>query len=334
MNRLLLDALKCNNRSRPPVWLMRQAGRYMPEYRKLREKYSFLEMCHQPELVVEITQLPIRAFGMDAAILFSDILVVPEAMGVGLRFEEGKGPIIERPVEDIEALPKINIEEKLEYVGEGIKQLLQELQVPLIGFAGGPFTVASYMIEGGSTRDFRKTKQWMLHQPENFHRLLDLLTSHTISYLNMQIERGVHALQIFDSWANVLAYAQFKEFSLAYLHKILRGIKKDIPVILFCRGSSVFAPLLAEVGPAAISIDLNADMKELRKRIPSHIALQGNLDPDILYAPLAVIKREVGRMLESMHQQPGYIFNLGHGVHPDVPVEAVRTLVEKVQNSR
>lgn len=333
MNDRFLQALKCKNRSRPPVWLMRQAGRYMPEYRQLRTKYSFLEMCHQPELIAEVTQLPIRAFGMDAAILFSDILVVLEAMGVGLRFDEGIGPIIENPVsnaQDIDALPTKKITDRLRYVGQGIELLTRELKVPLIGFAGGPFTVASYLIEGKSSRDLKKTKQWMVRDPESFHRLLALITDHTIDYLNMQIDKGVNALQIFDSWANVLAYEQFKEFSLAYLQRILKGLK-EIPVILFCRGSSVFAPLLAEISPAAISLDWNADMGMMRKKIPSHIALQGNLDPDILYAPPATICKEVNRLLKQMDQEPGYIFNLGHGIFPDIPVDSVKALVGCIQ---
>lgn len=305
----------------------------MPEYRQLRTKYSFLEMCHQPELIAEVTQLPIRAFGMDAAILFSDILVVLEAMGVGLRFDEGIGPIIENPVSnahDIAALPTKKITERLHYVGQGIELLTRELKIPLIGFAGGPFTVASYLVEGKSSRDLKKTKQWMLRDPESFHRLLALITDHTIDYLNMQIDKGVNALQIFDSWANVLAYEQFKEFSLAYLQRILKGLK-EIPVILFCRGSSVFAPLLAEISPAAISLDWNADMGMMRKKIPSHIALQGNLDPDILYASPAAICKEVNRLLKQMDQEPGYIFNLGHGIFPDVPVDSVKALVGCIQ---
>lgn len=336
MTNLLLDALHCRNQGRAPVWLMRQAGRYMSEYRALRTKHSFLEMCHNPELIAEVTQLPIHAFGMDAAILFSDILVIPEALHVGLRFDDGIGPVIERPLNesaDVDALPMIDMRDALEYVAKGIQLLRPQLKVPLIGFCGAPFTVASYMIEGKSSRDLRKTKQWMLRDPVSFHKLLDRLADHSIDYLEMQIEAGVQAVQIFDSWAGVLGHVQFREFSLAYLEKIVRRIKPKVPVILFCRGSSVFAPQLAEIAPSAISLDWNCDLAEMRRRIPSSIAFQGNLDPDILYAPLPLLRKEVTHLLKIMHGDPGYIFNLGHGVTPEVPVDAVKVLVECVKNA-
>jgi len=336
MKTLFLDALECSNKSRPPVWLMRQAGRYLPEYRKIREKHSFIEMCHQPEIAAEVTQLPINIFGMDAAILFSDILVIPEALGVGLHFHEGKGPVIERPIEsvdDITALPKPNVKETLGYVAKAIQYVGPELNIPLIGFCGAPFTVASYMIEGGTSRDLKKTKQWMLRDPHSFHNLLSHIADCTIDYLNMQIDAGVHAIQIFDSWANALGYYQFHEFSLQYLKKIIKGLKnKDIPVILFCRGSSVFVKDLVAAEPQGISLDWNVDIAKVRSYVPETIALQGNLDPDILYASLETIKKEVGRLLYGMRKDKGYIFNLGHGIKPDMPVEAVRTLVDTIKN--
>ena len=334
MNNLVLDALHCKNSGRTPVWLMRQAGRYMPQYRAIRAKHSFLEMCHDPELASQITLMPIRTFGFDAAILFSDILVIPEALGVGLRFEEAKGPIIERPLEtlgDIERLPKIDVHHSLGYVKEAIKLLIPQLKVPLLGFCGAPFTVASYMIEGGTSRDLKKTKQWMLREPASFHKLLDHIATCTIDYINMQAEAGVQALQFFDSWAHVLSHGQFREFSLPYLAKLKNGLKKALPVILFCRGSSVFAPDLAEIHPAAISIDWNGDLQRIRSAIPSSIALQGNLDPDYLYAPRRLLQREIRRVLKQMKGEPGYIFNLGHGIHPDILPDAVKTLVETVQ---
>lgn len=336
MNDLLLKALRCQNTtSRPPLWIMRQAGRYMPEYRALRSKYSFLEMCHNPELVAEVTQLPIRSFGMDAAILFSDILVIPEALGVGLRFEDTKGPIIERPLNsafDVASLPTVSISEKLSYVDQSIRLLKPELKVPLIGFCGAPFTVASYMIEGGSNRDLRKTKQWLLRDPLSFHRLLTKLTDDTIEYLKMQINAGVDAIQIFDSWAHVLGHTQFREFSLAYFDRILNAIRQfDIPVILFCRGASVFATQLAQIAPSAISLDWNSDILQMRKIIPGKVALQGNLDPDVLYAEPSIIRKEAKRILDGMKGEPGYIFNLGHGIHPDISPDAVKVLVEFVK---
>lgn len=337
MSKLLIEALNGRNTSRPPVWLMRQAGRYMPQYRKIRAIHSFLEMCHTPELAAAVTMLPVQAFNMDAAILFSDILVILEPFGVGLRFEEGVGPVIERPLSsaaDVDGLPDHPIEMTLDYIVETIKLLKSSLKVPLIGFCGGPFTVASYMIEGRSTRDLKKTKQWMLRDPESFHRLLNLLTDRTISYINMQVKAGVHAIQIFDSWAHVLAHAQFREFSLAYLNKIMKGVKNSrIPIILFCRGSSVFAPQLAELNPAAVSLDWNSDIGHMRTLISPKVSLQGNLDPDILYAPQRMIQKEVKKMLRKMKGDPGYIFNLGHGIAPDVPVDAVKMLVETVQDA-
>lgn len=334
-NDLMLNALHCKNKGRAPIWIMRQAGRYMPEYRAMRAKYSFVEMCHQPELAVQVTQLPINAFGMDAAILFSDILVIAEALGVGLRFEEKIGPIIERPLsseKDVDALPKIDVNEKLHYVADAIKLLRLKLKVPLLGFCGAPFTVASYMIEGGSSRDLKKTKQWMLREPASFHRLLKKIADCTIAYLQMQIAAGVQAVQIFDSWAYFLGHSQFREFSLSYLKAIVDTVRpKQIPVILFCRGSSVFASQLSEVTPAGISLDWQTDITAMRKSVPANIALQGNLDPDVLYADASTIRKETQHILLGMKGDPGFIFNLGHGIHPDTPVDAVKTLVECVK---
>ena len=337
MRKLLIDALQGRNTERPPVWLMRQAGRYMPQYRKIRSMHSFLEMCHTPELAAAVTMLPLNVFDMDAAILFSDILVTLEPLGVGLRFEEGVGPIIERPLTSsiqVDELPTPDIENCLGYVAEAIKLLKKTLKVPLLGFCGAPFTLASYLIEGQSSRDLKKTKQWLFRDPKSFHRLLKRLADDAISYIELQAKAGVHAIQIFDSWAHVLAHNQFREFSLAYLEYIVKGVKNlSVPVILFCRGSSVFAPQLAELLPSGISLDWNSDMAKIRSQIPLKIALQGNLDPDILYAPLGMIQKEVKKMLKSMKGDPGYIFNLGHGISPDISIDAVKMLVETVQNA-
>lgn len=334
MNTRFLDALACRNKGRPPVWLMRQAGRYMPEYRALRAKHSFLEMCHRPELAAEVTQLPLRSFGFDAAILFSDILVVAEAFDVGLRFEDKAGPIIERPLrspQDVDVLPGIDANEKLGYVAAAIRLLKPSLRVPLIGFCGAPFTVASYMIEGASSRTLHRTKKWMLSDPRSFHQLLDRITATTIDYLRMQIAAGVDAIQIFDSWANYLAFPHFQEFSCAYLSRLQEGIKDaNIPVIFFCKGSSAFAHELSMLNPACISVDWNAHLPSLRRSIKAPIALQGNLDPDILYAPPDVIQREAKRLIDSMKDDQGYVFNLGHGILPDIPVDSVKALVDAV----
>jgi uroporphyrinogen decarboxylase len=314
---------------------MRQAGRYLPEYRTLRERHSFLEMCHHPELAAEVTLLPIRIFEMDAAILFSDILVIAEALGRGLHFEEGIGPIIERPLHtksDVDTLSTPHIPEALGYVERAIHHILPTLHVPLIGFCGAPFTVASYLIEGKSSRDLKKTKQWMLRDPESFHVLLQKICTCTLEYLKLQIKAGVHALQIFDSWVHVLSHTQFLEFSLKYLRQIVETLRPfNIPLILFCKGSSVFAPQMGELSPAGISLDWNADIAQMRAKIPSHIALQGNLDPDVLYGNRKTIKETARALLKSMQGDPGYIFNLGHGIHPDTPVDAVRTLVDLVK---
>lgn len=329
-----MHALRCENLSRPPVWLMRQAGRHLAAYRSLRQKYSFLEMYQNPELIAQVTLLPIQAYDVDAAILFSDILVIPDALGLGLRFEEQVGPVFERPiqmVEEIENLPEPDMS-RLHFVLEGIQQIKAQLTKPLIGFCGAPFTVASYMIEGRSSRDFKKTKQWLFNDPASFHCLLKKIADWSIAYLQLQIDAGANAVQIFDSWANALAYPQFREFSLAYLDYILKGLHRpEVPVILFCRGSSVFAPQLAEAAPQAIGIDWNCNLKDVRSRIGYPIALQGNLDPDILYAPLPKIRDEVGKLLDAMQGDRGFIVNLGHGVAPDVTENAVRTLVECVQ---
>lgn len=344
MNDKLLKALRCENEERAPVWLMRQAGRYMPQYRSIREKYSFLEMIHNPEIAAKVTMLPVDMLGVDAAILFSDILTIPEALGVGLRFDDGIGPIIERPLStaaDVAALPNPNVEETLGFVGEAIKLLRPQLDIPLIGFCGAPFTIASYMIEGRSSKNLRKTKQWMLRDPESFHALLDKIANITIDYLKLQIKAGAQAIQIFDSWANFLSHEDFIEFSLAYMGKIMRGLgrvaevgvvgDRPVPVILFCRGSSVFAPLLADLLPDGISLDWNADINDIRDVISPRIALQGNLDPDILYASPQVIKVKVKDLLRKMEGQPGYIFNLGHGIMPDVSMDSVKVLVDTVK---
>lgn len=333
-NMKFINALQCRNREGPPVWLMRQAGRYMASYRALRNKYSFLEMCHEPDLIAEVTLLPIKQFGFDAAILFSDILMIPEALEVGLHFEEGRGPVIHRPVSsqsDVDALPDLDLS-KLNFVGEGVKRVKSQLNVPLIGFCGAPFTVASYMIEGSSSRDLKKTKRWMLREPESFHQLLKKIADASIAYLRMQIEAGVDAVQIFDSWANYLAYPQFMAFSLGYLKYILDGIRDTrIPVILFCKGSSVFAAQLSAAQPAAIGLDWNCDITKMRDQVPFNVALQGNLDPDILHAPRDVIRNEVSRIVDGMQGDQGFIFNLGHGIQPDTHEDAVQLLVETVQ---
>jgi uroporphyrinogen decarboxylase len=334
MNDRFLQALRGNNtQGPPPIWLMRQAGRHLASYRALRSRYSFLTMCHEPDLIAEITAMPIERYGMDAAVLFSDILIIAEAMGRGLRFEESIGPIIERPIrnlQDLSSLPKIDLS-SVEFLAKGIKEAKIRLSVPLIGFCGAPFTVASYFIEGKSSKDLTLTKQWMYRDPASFHALLKIIADWSIAYLLMQIESGVDAIQLFDSWANSLSHHEFRSFSLAYMEYILKGLQHtNIPVILFCRGSSVFAPQMAEVQPTAIGLDWNCHLPSIRKQIPS-IALQGNIDPHLLYAPLSTIEKKVKTFLQEMEGDPAFIVNLGHGVPLDVSEEAVQTLVDCVQ---
>lgn len=334
-NSLLLDALACKNDGRAPIWIMRQAGRYLPEYRAIRQHHSFMTMCRTPELAAEITLQPIRRFGFDAAIVFSDILVLADPLGLQLHFEEGVGPVIDNPIATPRQIPTTlhaPVSESLRYVGQAIELLKKELTVPLIGFAGAPFTVASYFIEGGSSKRMHRTKTWLFHDPHSFHKLLGLIADLTVDYLNLQIEAGVDAIQLFDSWANVLGYRQFREFSLPYLSSIINRLsRKDIPVILYCRGSSVFLRDLAEISPNGIGLDWNINLPYARSVVPSTIALQGNLDPDVLYAPLTVIENEVEKMLDSMKNDKGYIFNLGHGILPDIPLDAVKKVVETVK---
>jgi uroporphyrinogen decarboxylase len=336
MNELLLEALRCRNSGRPPVWLMRQAGRYMPEYRALRQKYSLWELFHQPELAAHVTLLPIDMLGVDAAILFSDILVIVEAFGRNVQFVENKGPVIDTPINDksdVDALKIYDIKEIFGYVEKAIQLVKGRLQVPLIGFCGGPFTVASYMIEPGSKGELKKTKQWIYRDPETFHRLLDKIATASIEYLKLQIDAGVQAIQIFDSWANVLSYQQYEQFSLKYLKQIVDALRyTSIPIILFARGSSLFPKELSEIGPSAISFDWQKCLPELRQSVPPHIAVQGNLDPILMNAPQEIIKAEVQELLYSMRGDPGFIVNLGHGVLPDAPVDNVKLLVDTVKS--
>jgi uroporphyrinogen decarboxylase len=344
----LLLALQGKNLAAPPVWLMRQAGRYMAEYRALRGTYPFLEMVHHPELAAAVTMLPVNQLGVDAAILFSDILVVVEALGVGLHFDEGIGPIIDRPLSgpaDLSFLPTVDVRESLGYVAAAIKLLRQELSIPLIGFCGAPFTLASYMIEGRSSRQMRKTKTWMLSDPESFHRLLERITAVTIDYLTMQIEAGAQVIQIFDSWAHVLGNSHFQDFSLAYMARLVKAVQaKGVPVILFCRGAGAFASHLAATGANGISIDWNGDLRAIRQTLGAAsagerhhprgcgVTLQGNLDPDILLAPKSVVIRETANLLRAMDGDPAYIFNLGHGILPETPFENVKALIDTVKS--
>ncbi|WP_276088879.1 uroporphyrinogen decarboxylase [Pedobacter sp. JY14-1] len=339
MNSLFLDAAFSKQTERPPVWMMRQAGRFMPQYWEIKNKYSFLEMCKTPEIAADVTMLPIDLLGVDAAILFSDILVTAEAMGGDLSFTQGVGPRFSNPVQtlaDVDAL-QVEVTDRLQYVADAIKVIQQRLDgnVPLIGFAGAPFTVMSYLVEGGSSKDFKKTKLFIHNQPQLAHSLLSKIAKVTVDYLNLQIAAGVNAVQIFDSWALALSWNDYQEFSHRYIAEIISGLnRKDIPVISFCKGSSVFAPVMAEAKPDVISVDWNADLLNIKNSLPEGIAVQGNLDPHILYAEKSVIKREILRLFERMRGQNGFIFNLGHGIMPDIPFDHVKYAIEVVRDFR
>lgn len=333
---LFIKAAFSEKTERPPVWMMRQAGRFMKEYWDIKNKYSFLEMCKTPELAADVTMLPVDLLGIDAAILFSDILVTAEAMGGELSFSQGVGPKFANPVRDKAGVDRLETEvvHKLQYVADAIKVIRQRLDgsIPLIGFAGAPFTVMSYLVEGGSSKDFKLTKLLMHNHPEIAHQLLSKIAKVTTEYLNLQIAAGVNAVQIFDSWAQALAWDDYKEFSHRYIAEIISGLnRKDIPVISFCKGSSVFAPLMAQARPDVISIDWNADLLDIKSRLPQGIAVQGNLDPHILYADKKVIKERIYRLFDRMKGESGFIFNLGHGIMPDIPFDNVKYAVEVIK---
>ncbi len=338
-NNLFLDAAFSKPTERPPVWMMRQAGRFMPQYWEIKNKYTFLEMCKTPEIAADVTMLPVDLLGIDAAILFSDILVTGEAMGGDLSFTQGVGPKFANPVrtaEDIERL-ETDVLDRLQYVADAIKVIQQRLNgsIPLIGFAGAPFTVMSYLVEGGSSKDFKTTKLLIHNHPELAHRLLAKIAKVTTDYLNLQIEAGVNALQLFDSWALALSWNDYQEFSHQYNQQIIAGLNRtNIPVISFCKGSSVFAPIMATAQPDVVSIDWNADLLNIKKALPANMAVQGNLDPHILYADKPVIKKHILQLFERMRGENGFIFNLGHGIMPDIPFDHVKYAIEVVKEFR
>jgi uroporphyrinogen decarboxylase len=337
-NDLLIRAALSQSTERPPVWMMRQAGRFMPEYWEIKNKYSFLEMCKTPEIAADVTMLPVDLLDIDAAILFSDILVTAEAMGGELSFEQGVGPRFSNPVRtqtDVDRL-EIDCVDKLQYVADAIRVIQVRLagRIPLIGFAGAPFTILSYLVEGGSSKDFKRTKLLLNNEPALAHQLLQKIADVTISYLNMQIEAGVNAVQLFDSWALALSWNDYRDFSHYYNKYILANIKRSVPVISFCKGSSVFAPMMAEANPNVISIDWNADLKNVKQMLPEGIAVQGNLDPFVLYADKHVIKDKILQLFERMRGEKGFIFNLGHGIMPDIPFDNVKYAIDVVKEFR
>jgi uroporphyrinogen decarboxylase len=340
-NDRLLRALLRQPVDRTPVWLMRQAGRYLPEYRATRARAgSFMTLCQTPELACEVTLQPLERFPLDAAILFSDILTIPDAMGLGLSFTEGEGPQFARPLRstaDIVRLAVPDPEVELRYVMDAVRLIRRELagRVPLIGFAGSPWTLATYMVEGGSSKDYARIKGLLYNQPDTLHRLLDVTARAVIAYLNAQVAAGAQALMVFDTWGGLLTPRAYREFSLAYLARIVAGLTRaaedrPVPVILFTKGGGAWLEAIAATGCDAVGVDWTVELGEARRRVDDRVALQGNLDPAALYASPVRIRALAAQVLADFGPGPGHVFNLGHGIQPGVGPDAVRALVEAV----
>ncbi len=334
-NDLLLRALRKEKVERPPVWMMRQAGRYLPDYIKLRDKYDFFTRVQTPELATQITLQPIDQVGVDAAIIFSDILVIPQAMGLEVLMEEGKGPSLPKTIRtqaDIDALSTDGAEEKLKYVTDALSLTKQELngRVPLIGFAGAPWTLLCYMVEGRGSKTWDKAKQFAYTEPELAHSLLQKITDITISYLKAQIKAGADTVQVFDSWAGALSPEDFRNFAQPYLVQIADAIAPEAPVILFPKGSWYALEDLSKTSASGIGIDWALEPATARRLAGDRVALQGNFDPAKLLAPIPQIKKWVKEMIEGFGTQ-NYIANLGHGITPNVPVDHARAFVEAVK---
>jgi uroporphyrinogen decarboxylase len=331
---IFIDACFRKPVARTPVWIMRQAGRYLPEYRAVREKVKFLELCKSPELAAQVSLQPVDILGVDAAILFSDILVVPEAMGMELILED-HGPQFPQPLRGRADLDKLHVpdpETELRFVGDTIRLLRKSLQVPLIGFCGAPWTLAAYMIEGKTSRGFEKAKSALFSDEGFAHALLTKITDSLIAYLNMQLQAGAQALQIFDSWAGALGPEDYAKFGAPYIARLIAGLKRDgQPVIVFGVETGELLQQLARTGADVVGVDWRVPLDEARKRVGPNVALQGNLDPASLFLPLEKLKPRIARVLEQARAAgPGHIFNLGHGIMPGTPVANVRALVEQV----
>ncbi len=324
----------------PPVWIMRQAGRYLPEYHEIRQLGTFMETCRHPDRAAEITCQPIRRFGMDAAVIFSDILVPAEAMGMDVSFEEGVGPKVGpalRSRADVDRLHAFDPEESTGFLGDAIRKVRAELgeDRAIIGFCGAPFTTASYMIEGGSSRNFEHTKAMLHGSPNSFRELLERIVDALVPYLGMQVESGADVLQIFDSWGGTLSAATYRETLLAPMERLICAAKAlEVPVILCVNGGGHMLELLADLGPDCISIDWRVDPDDARARVGHRVALQGNLDPSALLASADTVSRLTNETLDRFGPEPGHVFNLGGGVLPKTPVECVQAVVETVQARR
>jgi uroporphyrinogen decarboxylase len=342
-NDLLLRALTRQKVDRTPLWIMRQAGRYLPEYRAVREQAGdFMSLCRNPELACEVTMQPLRRYRLDAAILFSDILTVPDAMGLGLHFETGEGPKFERPVRSAAAIRKLAVPDvatSLGYVFDAVRTIRRELDgsVPLIGFAGSPWTVATYMVEGGSSRDFEIIRALAADDPRALEGLLDTIATTTTDYLNAQVDAGAQAIMIFDTWGAALAADDYRRFSLASMQVIVDGLKREnegrrVPVILFTKGAGPLLRDMADTGCDALGVDWTTDLGQAREYVEDKVALQGNLDPATLRESDAAIREGVADVLASYGKGPGHVFNLGHGITPDIDPDKVGVLVEAVHD--
>jgi uroporphyrinogen decarboxylase len=326
-----------------PVWMMRQAGRYLPEYRATRAQAGdFLSLCKNKELACEVTLQPLERYELDAAILFSDILTIPDAMGLGLYFEVGEGPRFKKVIRteaDVAGLSVVDTPKDLAYVTDAVSEIHGALsgRVPLIGFSGSPWTLATYMVEGGSSKDFRHIKAMMYREPEVLHALLGTLADSVIGYLNAQIDAGAQAVQIFDTWGGNLSDVAYQEFSLAYMAKIVAGLKKEsrgrkVPSIVFTKGGGLWLPEIAGCGADALGLDWTMNIGRARDLVGSKVALQGNMDPSVLYAKPDQIRTEVERILESFGQGAGHVFNLGHGIHQFVDPAAPKVFIDAVHD--
>lgn len=318
-----------------PVWLMRQAGRYMKEYMAIKEKHSFLEMCRTPELSCEVTLQPIKAFELDAAIIFADILLPLQGMGIGLEFTKGMGPVITNPVRsraDIDAVRVIEPEEDVPYMLEAIKMVKGELnnKIPLIGFAGAPFTLASYIIEGGGSKNYLHAKGLIYSDPEGWHKLMAKIAELTGRYLNAQIDAGVDVVQIFDSWAGCLGPDDYREFALPYTKQVIASVKGRVPVINFSTNTGTYLEILKEAGGDVVGLDWKVQLDEAWATLGHDVAVQGNLDPTLLFGPADYLKKRIKEVLDRADGRPGHIFNLGHGIILGTPVDNVKILVDTV----
>ena len=338
-----INALLKKEVSRTPIWVMRQAGRYLPEYRQTRKRAGdFLSLCKSSDLACEVTLQPLERFDLDAAILFSDILTIPDAMGLGLHFVEGEGPKFSKPLttlNDINRLSKPDVGSRLAYVSDAISVIKKNLKgrVPLIGFTGSPWTLATYMVEGGSSKNFSKVKGLLFENPKHLHQLLNVLADTVIDYLNAQIEAGADSVMIFDTWGGLLNKESYENFSLRYMSKIVDGIhrkydERTIPVTLFTKGGSAWLEQIAATGCDGVGLDWTIEIGEAESRIGSKVALQGNLDPSVLYASPEIITAEAYKVLDQFKGQTGHVFNLGHGIIPDVNPESMKVLVDAVHS--